>query len=815
MNTKKKYSEIFKGIIIILLFFLGIESHSQVIYTNIEPDIHMSIPTYNGNNNYYFDVNNDSYDDFYFSYSKLFLDTTVHIIPLRKTEFVGPEYSDYYPCADTLSYNEQIDETLSWTNRNDLIITLIERNVTFWGRMKNKFIGFRIKETEGYKYGWIRLKDCYTIADYAINNKYDSNILAGQGIPKKVENLKISDISDFKDGRDLKIQFEKCIDETDFRNYSVAIFITDSLKPDTDIPGKFLMMKNFIDITPDNKDHEIFLDVNSVDYDGDLIREHVSYTVYVMGIDTYWSFKPEYLSYPSNPLYLSSPVGMAKKVTVNKEYLSGGHYRVDLSFKKAENEEYVNEYRLLFVKSSQAIDLSKAKGVEENNYKIVKPSGHDYSVSYYSDNIKDIDGNQLYSENRYAVYILSIADGTVKTENALSECSNYFQLSTPVQPVSLVYAFDEGSNGNGSDVFIELTLPEDEAGISAYRIIACKNKDATNFDKKMARNVKGGNYFSFYPGENKTLFQLTSNFRDKDGDKIKENIPYIFYILSVPDNIVADTDTLSGPSNVITLATPDQYRSYIRAGQKEGEGIIYTNIEPDLSYEPFKESYYFYLDLNNDSINDFRILISGLISPGNSAGCIVLETYKKNSYCTFPVETFPDPLKLNRMIGPSLTWHKGKCFLTDYDYFHDISIKGPWMKLDDRYLGLQVVVGTDTIYGWLGMKISDYWDLTIRDYAYCSKSSNASAFKGLAELFIKPNPATDYFQLSWNNLNNVESIEIISSSGKRVFYKNLTPNSLPQKEICFKCNNWGNGIYLILVKTKYCTISKKILIQQS
>jgi hypothetical protein len=381
-------------------------------------------------------------------------------------------------------------------------------------------------------------------------------------------------------------------------------------------------------------------------------------------------------------------------------------------------------------------------------------------------------------------------------------------LITPVEPVRSVFAEDIGQNGDGSDISIDFALPADETGIACYRIIACKKEDAAGFNKDIARALNPGYYYVHYTGQGSSGIIPGENFKDKDGKLLQENTPYVFYVLSVADFIEADTDTLSAPSNIIELSTPDIFK----AGQNEGENIIYTNIEPDLLYEPHKESYYYYLDLNNDKNNDFRFLISGLVSPGNSTGCIVLESMGNNSYCTFPDETFPEPLMQNSMIGPSLTWHKGKCFLTDYDYFHDINIKGPWMKLDDRYLGLQVVLDTDTIYGWLGMKISDYWNLTIRDYGYCSKTPDEANIKNLRDVLISPNPAIDYFQISWNNLEKIENIQIISLNGQKVCQKIVPGNMLKHNNVSFHCEGWRNGLYLIRVKTSNQTITKKLAV---
>ncbi|HPR33217.1 MAG TPA: hypothetical protein PLK12_14050, partial [Prolixibacteraceae bacterium] len=209
MNAIKKHCRIVFFFIALLqrIIFGTAGVTAQIIYTDPEPDLYLPTPD-RKDKLYPIDIDKDANVDFAFSYDDIALSGYINIIPYNQTEFIGLEIDDYIASPDTLSYYDPIDESRNWMNRTDLLVTIVEHDVTIWGDSNHKFMGLRIKNDSGYRYGWIRMKDQCTLADYALNSQYNSRIFAGEGISPRVENLKISDIDDFKNGRDLSIEFE-------------------------------------------------------------------------------------------------------------------------------------------------------------------------------------------------------------------------------------------------------------------------------------------------------------------------------------------------------------------------------------------------------------------------------------------------------------------------------------------------------------------------------------------------------------------------------------------------------------------------------
>jgi len=73
------------------------------------------------------------------------------------------------------------------------------------------------------------------------------------------------------------------------------------------------------------------------------------------------------------------------------------------------------------------------------------------------------------------------------------------------------------------------------------------------------------------------------------------------------------------------------------------------------------------------------------------------------------------------------------------------------------------------------------------------------------EIKVYPNPFNDLLYVS-NTANNINSIKIISTLGKEVFYKEINKNATQ-----LNLSNLANGIYIILIESNEEIISKKII----
>lgn len=117
-------------------------------------------------------------------------------------------------------------------------------------------------------------------------------------------------------------------------------------------------------------------------------------------------------------------------------------------------------------------------------------------------------------------------------------------------------ATDINDNGNGSDIQLSFTKAPDETDIQEYRVIAVKTNQAASFSVSIAQSMTGSQYIGITPNGNDITTQLTQTSTDSDGDPITTGQPYQLFVYNVGNPQFLGVETLSPPSNTITLGNP-------------------------------------------------------------------------------------------------------------------------------------------------------------------------------------------------------------------------------------------------------------------
>lgn len=78
-------------------------------------------------------------------------------------------------------------------------------------------------------------------------------------------------------------------------------------------------------------------------------------------------------------------------------------------------------------------------------------------------------------------------------------------------------------------------------------------------------------------------------------------------------------------------------------------------------------------------------------------------------------------------------------------------------------------------------------------------------------LFIHPNPSQGIFKISWNTLNNIESLQVYTISGKLV--KKVPEVVLNGTNYELDLNNLSKGVYLLKINSANTTITKKLVLK--
>lgn len=256
-------------------------------------------------------------------------------------------------------------------------------------------------------------------------------IMPTAGVASPVGVILASDVADNANGLDLQVEFAAGQDEMTINQYKVmavkeanaAAFNLAAAQASTE----FLAVP-----TIGSQIQGTFL-ATSNDVDGDPIQEGQPYRIFVMSEADGTNATTDNLSPMSNSVTLNAqPADVAQNVLAADVNNNGDGSDLDVQFDPAGNENTVNEYRIMVVKDASAasFNLAAAEAVTAANYNTHSPNGMIYQ-STQGAGATDVDGDAIVNFQLYRIFVLSIADGTNASLNALSTPSNEVELTNP------------------------------------------------------------------------------------------------------------------------------------------------------------------------------------------------------------------------------------------------------------------------------------------------------------------------------------------------------------------------------------------------
>ena len=226
--------------------------------------------------------------------------------------------------------------------------------------------------------------------------------------------------------------------------------------------------------------------------------------------------------------------------------------------------------------------------------------------------------------------------------------------------------------------------------------------------------------------------------------------------------------------------------------------IIYKDVNPDTTVACLQSgcTSYFYLDLNNDGINDFSLTSQS--SSKKHKGCVGFG-------CAFSDKTvsekitplngnavlvnnlgYPSYTSANNNIGSPATWGSNPNMILDsvFDY-HNAIYYGNWLDTSDGYIGLKLITNGHTYYGWLRLSVNKHLfssssgsaSFTIKDYAYNSVPDQAILagqstvnYAAVSAITATPycagnNVSVTYITHGTFNISNIFTAQLSDSSG--------------------------------------------------
>ncbi|MEC0203698.1 copper amine oxidase N-terminal domain-containing protein [Paenibacillus lautus] len=367
-----------------------------------------------------------------------------------------------------------------------------------------------------------------------------------------VTSLSVTDVNNYNDGRDLQVSFYRPSDQSNISHYQV--FVVKSSDSYFDLyRATSLNSYYYTQISKNNSSSNYMTQVlnsGSRDIDGQLIRNGVSYRVYVLsaGYSGNNSALSDYASITlGNNNQNVNPVSTPTLSIIGN---NGNGSDLSVTFGPAYGESYIDHYRILVVKSNKSLNVSQA--YNNGNYTTVNKTGGTITRAL-ANTTKDSDGDLIQRGSSYQVYVLSRGNSYSNYSNALSTVSNAVTIQgvTQVGAVKDVTAADAGDNNNASDLKVSFTKAANESNIKEYRIMVVKQTNAGNFNLNQANSVASGNFDRVPVGDNFNNV-LRPGTNDVEGQPIRNLVDYQVFVLSVSNN-GSISSALSAPSAPIKL----------------------------------------------------------------------------------------------------------------------------------------------------------------------------------------------------------------------------------------------------------------------
>ncbi|MEW4371082.1 copper amine oxidase N-terminal domain-containing protein [Paenibacillus kandeliae] len=437
------------------------------------------------------------------------------------------------------------------------------------------------------------------------NTGYISAITTGQSLVNlgatvsasaTPNNVKLSDVSDYNDGRDLSVSFGKASTETDVSSYRLFIVRTANASTFNTSQASAISSDNYTLVSKTGSDQTVRLKTASRDTSGKTIQQGVAYSAFVMAVNNAGDVLG--LSAVSNSVTLGNTAPTVSISKVSDVSNLGDARDIQLSFDKIADESKISGYRVFVVRSkdSDNFDLATASGLVSSRYMDVSKDGSDHVLTL-SSSLKDNNGDAITNNVTYRVFVMS--RGTGSYSDALSAASSSITLSSNSKTVgtaSSVTLTDVSDYGDGRDAQVTFNKASDENLVSQYRVMLVKASNSSNFTQAKAQNVSSSNYTSVTKnGSNRTV-TLAAGARDTDGDTIKNGVAYRAYVLTVGSGDAADTYALSSSSSTITLAGSTAVSAV--------SGVTATGSSPSSA----KDITVSFTPANDTGINEYRII---------------------------------------------------------------------------------------------------------------------------------------------------------------------------------------------------------------
>ncbi|MDU2243545.1 MAG: copper amine oxidase N-terminal domain-containing protein, partial [Paenibacillus sp.] len=267
----------------------------------------------------------------------------------------------------------------------------------------------------------------------ALSNPSPAITLSNGAAVATPTNVKVSDVSDYGDGRDLNVTFSRAQNESIIANYRVFVVKTKdagsfTLSSANNVPSSYstVVSKSGSGSTLTGQ-----LASSARDTSGDLIKTGVSYTVFVQSVSNHSGYANK-LSSASSAITLATGSVISPVITKVEDWNDYGDGRdLRVSFNRISDETRIGSYRIFVVKASDYANfsLAKANAVSSVNYTQVNKTGSNITSYALSSSARDVDGAAIRNGVSYRVFVMAVGTGNYAGTNTLSSASSAITLT--------------------------------------------------------------------------------------------------------------------------------------------------------------------------------------------------------------------------------------------------------------------------------------------------------------------------------------------------------------------------------------------------
>ncbi|MGF7048941.1 hypothetical protein J2T13_003449 [Paenibacillus sp. DS2015] len=368
----------------------------------------------------------------------------------------------------------------------------------------------------------------------------------------------VTDVSNNGDGRDLRINFNKIVNESTISAYRIFVVKANNANSFNLTAANAVGSSNYTQFNKTGSNISQILASNARDVDGSSIQNGVSYKVFVLAVGTGSYSGTNTLSAASSAITLSNNGNVTvTNISVSDVNDYGDGRDLSVAFNRVSDESNISHYRVMIVPSSysSSFNLAAANAVSSANFTQVNKTGYNLT-QILSSNARDIYGALIQNGVSYKVFVLSVSNGS--SSNTLSSSSSAISLSlnsTIVAPTN-VAASIINNFGDGRDIEVTFNKASNENYISEYRIMVVRADSYGGFTLPVANSVTSKNYTRVVKQGTNIRQALSSTATDTSGNIITRGVSYRVFVLSVSDGRVNTVNALSAASGQVSLGAP-------------------------------------------------------------------------------------------------------------------------------------------------------------------------------------------------------------------------------------------------------------------